>query len=1132
VAKSAESWDTGGVTSDSYSYWLISHPLSVSAALQIAEAVVNGATVDELGTLVAQFGGDVNEMKDKSGRSLLLLSTLKEREDVATWLVKSQGANMDEKDDTGKTPNDHAREMGLDKMVERFKFLRKWRKKNEKRLAAQRRKAQQYSAIIQRGYRCFVARKAVVEKKKLQTVGISLWATVISQVAVFEQHCDRNEAFAKPWVTLKVQLNLVIQNEFDDTDAQVELAQGMDPSNMPLKGALQQPVEQKEEEEEEHDAVRDRTFIQNILLTADALRWVRKQKDQKYRAMFVSRLEQLASGDRSYCMSKHLKGDSKRPDIIETKLDAGQRILWTERGHNILVWYVAKHKSVPHCVNMITRSFDRLASTKGKLVIKANARPDDAQQEQAPEPEVLVEPSANVPLKIHAVHRTLLNQLVNDITWTPPLKLTAKEEEIVSRDGSVLLLGRSGTGKTLCVCNRMARDRQRFGNELKQLFVARTQRLCDYVQALQQNAGEDVQSARFIRMDSLLDELVRTHARDGAEWSDQTRVDYQRFRDTIWTEISSGERAKFDPLVVWTQIRSFIKGSVEAAQQHRPLDAEQYVKGMSKNRCRLDVEAREAAHKLFVRYQGVLDKNGWWDENDRCTAIMGSMLKETTTQSPLYDRVYVDEVQDATQAEVGLLLLVLGGQSDALFLAGDTAQAVTQGVDFRFEEVRSAVHLLSAGKQRVPREERLSRNFRSHEGILNVANFVLDRMHSFFPSAAAKLAPDSGLVTGPRPGLLLVEGYEPVRRIMLANNKLRVLTRDEVVTEVRAKLMDEDGGLGAAVSSSSSVGFQVFGIREAKGLEFSDVLLVDFFANTGRRHGSNTGGSTVADEAHQRTQHKSWKTLLGTGVALEQVAARHHLPLEMELELKLLYVAITRSCNRLFFIETKESPSGQAWFRRLHEEGLAQPLSHCDTAQLFSESRAMTADDWRVEGIETASLVEGCTAETTDVALRHAAECFRNASDTVLLRRAEAHLRAILCERQARAALSHLTLSDPSSLPPCKTCKTAQASLLCSSCKCVSYCSTGCQRSDWVQHKAEEKSAVDAVCSYMKAGLFREAASCCRLLCKQERLTRLADRIERLHCTTGSPGWAGGGAGGGAAETGGAELQHEYTDVD
>ena len=173
---------------------------------------------------------------------------------------------------------------------------------------------------------------------------------------------------------------------------------------------------------------------------------------------------------------------------------------------------------------------------------------------------------------------------------------------------------------------------------------------------------------------------------------------------------------------------------------------------MSRHRCRLGAQSRARAYKLSVRYQGLLDRNGWWDEMDRCAAMTRSMVG----QPALYDRVYVDEVQDTTQAEIGLLLLALGSQSSALFLAGDTAQAVTQGVGFRFEEVRSVVHLLSEGKQRVPGKERLSWNFRSHEGILNVANLVLEHMHSFFPSTATKLAPDTGLVMGPRPGLLLL----------------------------------------------------------------------------------------------------------------------------------------------------------------------------------------------------------------------------------------------------------------------------------------------------------------------------------------------------------------------------------------
>ncbi len=44
------------------------------------------------------------------------------------------------------------------------------------------------------------------------------------------------------------------------------------------------------------------------------------------------------------------------------------------------------------------------------------------------------------------------------------------------------------------------------------------------------------------------------------------------------------------------------------------------------------------------------------------------------------DKVYVDEVQDLTSAE--LALLVKMSSSGILFLAGDPAQSVEEGVDF------------------------------------------------------------------------------------------------------------------------------------------------------------------------------------------------------------------------------------------------------------------------------------------------------------------------------------------------------------------------------------------------------------------------------------------------------------------
>jgi len=49
-------------------------------------------------------------------------------------------------------------------------------------------------------------------------------------------------------------------------------------------------------------------------------------------------------------------------------------------------------------------------------------------------------------------------------------------------------------------------------------------------------------------------------------------------------------------------------------------------------------------------------------------------------------KIYVDEVQDYTQIEI-LLFFYLGGPG-GLFLAGDPAQSVVEGTEFRFEEVR------------------------------------------------------------------------------------------------------------------------------------------------------------------------------------------------------------------------------------------------------------------------------------------------------------------------------------------------------------------------------------------------------------------------------------------------------------
>lgn len=154
-------------------------------------------------------------------------------------------------------------------------------------------------------------------------------------------------------------------------------------------------------------------------------------------------------------------------------------------------------------------------------------------------------------------------------------------------------------------------------------------------------------------------------------------------------------------------------------------------------------------------------QEGRWDDADVVIDVVKGLHKcyEAHIDSGvpwvgMYDRVYVDEVQDLTQAEIGVLYLIAGFNGDALFFAGDTAQSIAYGVEFRFEEVRSCVYHLTKGKQKLDRVERLSRNFRSHDGILRVANKVLDVLFEAFPNMTDVMHADTGLAVGPRPGLM------------------------------------------------------------------------------------------------------------------------------------------------------------------------------------------------------------------------------------------------------------------------------------------------------------------------------------------------------------------------------------------
>lgn len=799
------------------------------------------------------------------------------------------------------------------------------------------------------------------ERRRKEQAFFEVWEPVLKLV---EDDSSREEI---TWSTVKVKGYDIFDDDEENAELMDETAQKLGAAAASALTVVDQElirdvVDTAETEVDSGDTetIPDETEVKatqvefdHIKLTDNVLKWL-KHSDSKFRGLFVDKITRLAAADgpdgRKYM--KRLAGCKTR--IFETYLEqkSGQRILWTFSGENLLVWYVAKHKDVSRLIGRIddaeSRSNRQLSSATTLLDFQHD---DNSSGGQAIDlGRILLDPMGDTPLKLYELHREDLSKLKTG-SWQPPLYLTPEENMIVKKEGTVLLLGRSGTGKTICICNRISHDRHKHEDDpsFKQLFVARSKRICRYVETsvgveLSMNGSEGQRRTSYWTYMKLLT-TCEDRVPDGRLWDTSKQMDYLRFKN----EVIIGQKIDLDPSELWKQIRTFIKGSIDAVQKGRPLKRQEYM-DLGVKGCRLSPEQRTLAYDAFEIYERYMKGSNIWDECDRIASILRTLSENKEIRKELsFHKVYVDEIQDYTQAELALFFMLC--DSGGLFFAGDPAQAVVEGVEFRFEDVRAvAFHLFPGDKRYIPEKPlTVNVNFRSHAGVLNAASAVLDLLFNAFPGSAKELPKDKGLFIGPRPGLFhnveptilreLVEKIEGVVLLTMYDSeveRLKEIVGDKVV---------------------------VLSIRDSKGMEFPDVIIVDFFKSLQKEH------------------QKPWRKLL-------QGKIDDSLLPEMETMLKQLYTAITRCSKRLFVAETGPSDSCDAFMRWCTDRNdgpiaVKQDVSNVDKMK-------KTHDEWVSTGITYAMKAEE-TDEKAIYWLERAHDCFELGEDTSLQDKAQAH---------------------------------------------------------------------------------------------------------------------------------------------
>ena len=161
------------------------------------------------------------------------------------------------------------------------------------------------------------------------------------------------------------------------------------------------------------------------------------------------------------------------------------------------------------------------------------------------------------------------------------------------------------------------------------------------------------------------------------------RVDKKLKLSTI-SEKDPNKKVYIDAVTAWTQIYSFIKGSVDTfkvgkvnSYGYKELSRDVYVDTsptavISQNRSRLNTEQRERAYNIYEHYRIWMSEDvKGWDETDIVMAVLQNLDEQLCNgNEPKYHKIYVDEVQDFTQAEIAVLVLASGRDSKALFMAG------------------------------------------------------------------------------------------------------------------------------------------------------------------------------------------------------------------------------------------------------------------------------------------------------------------------------------------------------------------------------------------------------------------------------------------------------------------------------
>ncbi|KAK3421375.1 hypothetical protein EUGRSUZ_G02033 [Eucalyptus grandis] len=424
-------------------------------------------------------------------------------------------------------------------------------------------------------------------------------------------------------------------------------------------------------------------------------------------------------------------------------------------------------------------------------------------------------------------------------------------------------------------------------------------------------------------------------------------VTYEKFCAVYWPHFNDKIRRRLDPSRVFTEIMSHIKGGLQPADGcEGKLDRPAYVSLSEGRVSTLSIQRREEIYDAFEDYEKMKMENDEFDLADIVNDLHRRLFCGQFAVN-IVDFVYIDEVQDLTLRQISLFKYICRNVDGGFVFSGDTAQTIARGIDFRFEDIRSLFYkefLIDSMDGPDKRMEKgclskifhLSQNFRTHAGILKLAQSVVDLLYHFFPLSIDALGPETSFICGEAPILLESENDESA---ILSIFGKRDFSGNFVGFGAEQVILVRDDHSRNEVSNLVRGQALVLTIVECKGLEFQDVLLYNFF-----------GTSPLKSQWRVIYGYMKEQALLDNSSQWSSPSfddAKHNILCS---ELKQLYVAITQTRQRLWICENAlefSKPILDYWKKKCLIQVRLVDHAFAEAMQVRS-----TPEEWKSQGFK------------------------------------------------------------------------------------------------------------------------------------------------------------------------------------